>query len=992
MSSTIENFDSLARLLLEARLNTLWQGMLIAVLVWLLLRLVNRLSATTRHAVWLLTLLTIGALPLFAIIANRNDPAAHPATIVRHEQSKPAVRVAAPAFANQPGAERPSPVREAEGTDQFSLDNEASRLNIPANQEKVIRESNPQPQGQEPNPAPRRFDDGARRSTVEEPSASPVATTPGTLDSPKVESQTFRRRMKSFVANSFSGPAPLALSGLWIAICALMSWRVARSYRAVFRLRSGLEPAPSEHNARVGRLASLFGIKRPAPVFTSEQVVMPMTIGSLKPLIILPPRLADSLSQSEFESVVAHELAHIKRWDYLTNMLQRFVQSYLFFHPAVWFICKQLLIERELACDDWAVKTCEPRRYASCLTKLVEALNESKTSMAVRVAATSIGGIGGIVFGKHVISRRVEMILNRDRNATTAVSKPALLYAIGLVVMFVAVCSLISPVIAVPLGQNPAKQSKKMNKAGAPAKSQELPPLPPVPPLPPEVAVVDEPSDIFDIPDIPDVPNSPEPPHESPESPVPPAAPLAPGADQAPLPGGPIGGVRGGVSGGIPGGVSGGIPGEYIVRPDPPVSPSQGPRASTVAPLAPEPPAPAAPWESLARGPRGAMAQDDKNRQPAIPESELLNLLVDVVKRDSDPNVREEAMQGICRMRSDSSINALIQLYDGTSDAKIKSEIIPYLLRREGRDSKVDNSKAIAKLTTIAKSEQNEELRNKAVRYLGAVKGDEGADVLIKIYDGLQDQKMKRYIIRSLAQNRSRKAVDKLIQIAKNDSDPVVRQSAIRSLYNVDNQRYLELIDKDRARIGMIDGQFFTPEPKIMAVPIPRVFKYNGEPFEFDSKEWKKKWEEWGNEWRKNWEEQSENLRETIEKMRLDGLEKLKIEDIQNGLRIELPRIEIQLKDLEDKVRLGVGINNVSLAESQLRSQLVVVESQLAAMRGQYSDTNPKMVEMRNLKNALQKQLNSVRSMRAATPRPAPTPNRSVTPNTAPVVITTSSL
>ncbi len=78
MSSLIENFDSLARLLLEALLNTLWQGMLIAVLVWLLLRLVNRVSATTRHAVWLVTLLTIGALPLLAVVANRNDPATNP--------------------------------------------------------------------------------------------------------------------------------------------------------------------------------------------------------------------------------------------------------------------------------------------------------------------------------------------------------------------------------------------------------------------------------------------------------------------------------------------------------------------------------------------------------------------------------------------------------------------------------------------------------------------------------------------------------------------------------------------------------------------------------------------------------------------------------------------------------------------------------------------------------------------------------------------------
>src|SRR5262249_1554523 len=130
----------------------------------------------------------------------------------------------------------------------------------------------------------------------------------------------------------------------------------------------------------------------------------------------------------------------------------------------------------------------------------------------------------------------------------------------------------------------------------------------------------------------------------------------------------------------------------------------------------------------------------------------------------------------------------------------------------------VDNSKAIAKLTSIAKSEQNEELRNRAITYLGSVRGDEGANNLIQIYDSLQDQKMKQYVIRSLAQNRGRKAVDKIIQIAKNDSDPVVRQYAIRSLYNVDNQRYLELTGKDR-RIGMIDGQFFTPMPNPMPSP-----------------------------------------------------------------------------------------------------------------------------------------------------------------------------
>ena len=936
MSSMIENFDSLARLLLEALLNTLWQGMLIAALVWMLLRLTKRASATTRHAVWLVTLLTIGALPPIAMVAavagNRNVPEASPASPVKQETVRPATQTA-------------TPIAAPEGNhlaDPFSLDSHVTRFNSPAiqGQPKTGAGFSPTPSFSEPQ------SDSAPRQAAPEESTSAVLSARAVA--PKIERESLLRRAQSWVASAFSGVAPPLLVILWLAVCALMAWRIARSYRAVSHLRGKLGFAPSEHRERVARLADLFGIKRQVRVGASQQISMPMTVGSLKPLIILPPDFAANLSQHEFESVIAHELAHIKRWDYLTNMLQRVVQAYLFFHPAVWFISKQLMIERELACDDWAVKTCEPRRYASCLTKLVEALNQSPPHTAVRIAAT---GIGGIIFGKHVISRRVEMILNRDRNATTAVSKPALLYAIGLVVMFVAVCSLISPVIAVPLGQKPVKQGKKDGKAGAATiKSQEFPPLPPLP-LPPDNM------DVVEPPDIPDIP-------EPPDAPLPPVADaLSPDAGLAPLPDvSIISGIPGGVIGGVPGGVPGGVRSGVLAPAAPvaliaPLAPiARIASATPVAPLAPE-----APLAATARG------QDDKSKQLAIPESELLNLLVDIVKRDSDPNVRNEALQGIYRLRTDAAINALIQLYDGTSDAKVKGEIIAYLLRRESGSSKVDNSKAIAKLTAIAKSEPNEELRNRAIRYLGNVKGDEGADTLIQIYDSLQDQKMKQYVIRSLAYNRSRKAVDKLIQIAKNDSDPVVRQYAIRSLYGVDNQRYLELLDKDRPRIGMLDREFFTPMPRPMPSPRPRVFEFNGKPFEFDAR----KWEEWQRDWQKNWEEQSEKLRQTIDKIRIEGFEKLNLDDLQYKLRIEMPKIEIHLKDLEDKIRLGHGFERIGLVESQLRSQLAVVEGQLASMRSKYADTHPKTAEMRNLRNALERQLNSVRSMRTTTPRPA---------------------
>jgi hypothetical protein len=499
--------------------------------------------------------------------------------------------------------------------------------------------------------------------------------------------------------------------------------------------------------------------------------------------------------------------------------------------------------------------------------------------------------------------------------------------------MFVAVCSLISPVIAVPLGQTPAKRAKKDSKAVAPAKSQETSPIPPVPSLPSDVVDVAEPLGIPDVPDIPEPSDTPEP-----------ELVQAPGA---PAPEAPV---------------------AVAIQPAIPGSPAQSAPALTIAPVAPEPP-PA--WGSLTQTARVALAQDDKRAEPVIPETELINLLVDVVKRDADPNVRNEALQGLCRVRTDAGINALIQLYDGSGDVKVKGEIIRYLLRRESRDSKVDNSKAIAKLTAIAKSEQNEELRNRAIAYLGNVKGDDGANILIQIYDTLQDQKMKQYVIRSLAQNRGRKAVDKLVQIAKNDTDPVVRQYAIRSLYNVDNQRYLEL-DRTRVGVGMIDGKFFTPMPNPSPSVKPFVFKYNAEPFEFDAK----KWEEWQKDWQKNWEERNEKMREMIEKMQLDG--KIKIDDLQNKLRIEMPKIEIQFKDLEDKIRLGYGFDNIGVVEDQLRSQL----TQLYSMRAKNSDINPKILDLRD---ALEKQLNRVRELRDAATRNKAIRGKRVTSSPTPV-------
>jgi beta-lactamase regulating signal transducer with metallopeptidase domain len=878
----LENLDPLAQLLLQAFFRSLWLGMMIAALAWLLLRVFKRASATTRHAVWLASLLIIAALPFIAIATRRDAQLQNPiaqtnrntgryAATPQTTNSLPPVSLSINELIARRAAlppVKPAPSQFVTDTDRASQVDAASRVVTLAESAKV----------------------------------APVASAIPASSAPVIKKSLWQRASDWLAESRW----PLALLSVWLIGCALMIARVAHSYFALFRLRQTLTPATEEQQGRVQYLADLFGIRRGVKLFTAVRVTMPMTAGSIRPIIVVPPDLAATLSENEFDSVVAHELAHIKRWDYLTNLLQRLAQAFLFFHPAVWFIGRQLMIERELACDDWAVKMCEPRRYASCLTRLVEILSDSRPLAAA----------AGILFGKHVISRRVEMILNRDRNATTAVSKPAVAYAIGLAAMLVAVCSLMSPVIAIPLGQQ-AKKQKKEVKATTPSPSTSH--LTPLPPLPPEA--LPEIADIADFaPDAPIAPLPPEPELLALEDaslfiqdpPVPPVAPAAPSpvAAQPAPPARPIESLTGAIA------------------------------AAPVAPLA---------WGGADNLSIAGWVQDDKSKAPVIPEAEMLSLLTDIVKRDSDPNVRNEALQGIYRLRSDAAINTLIQLYDSVTDPKTKGEIIAYMLRRTG-----DNSKAIAKLTQIAKTETNEELRNRAIRYLGNVKGDDGANNLIGIYDSLQDAKMKQYVIRSLAANKSGKAVEKLKQIAKNDADPQIRSAAIRSLYSIDGRLYVDTIPPG-ARIGLLDGDGF----KFVT---PRAFDFDGKELEFDVK----RWAEEQREWQQNWRQNQEKYRELMEKFQFDGLDKLKL---------EMPKIELRLKELQEKLNDGQDVNLTVPLRNQLRGQIAQLNAQLTSLRSTNAASHPTILETRSLLNSLERKLNRVESTRATTPRAKAAPS-----------------
>ena len=749
-----EMFDILSRPLLQALINGLWQGMAVFGLVWLALRMSGRLSATTRHAVWLMSLLLIGFLPLLDLTAGERRVVVEPATSGNVETISGGDEAVRSGGFSSKLSERIAERRSISnrGRSRGKADSYLSQeLSQPARRVTMA--------------------ESARAIPRDSLSGAPAITVSDTERAGDVRG--------AWVIEGLGGRIPALFILLWLTVSLLMSMRIARSYLAIHRLRRSFVRASKGDSNRVADLAEAMGIGRRVNLFFSDEVPMPMTIGTLWPLIVLPKELAESLSHAEFDSIMAHELAHIKRFDYLTNLLQRLVQAGLFFHPAVWLIGRYLSIERELACDDWAVKTCEPRRYASCLTKLVELLRESKPL----AAAT------GILFGKHVITWRVEMILNRNRNANTSVSKPALAYAVGLAAAVAFVFSSITPAIAVPVGRNGGEKLQAGVEANWTVKAMIMagltgqkpaPPAPPAPPAEPAKPVKEAPP---------------------PPSPAPPAPPALPDDPEASLTLAVIPGLDPS---------SDWMPEDDLVASIAPVVAAQAPLRffdssnpaaySGLSALVSTPQVAQASRAraeaELARTQRG-----DDRTPPAIPEAELLGVLTEIVKKDADPTVRHEALQGIYRMRSDAAINTMIQLYDETSDPKVKGEILGYLVRRNG-----DNSKAVSKLMSIARNEKDETLRNKAIRSLGYVKGDEGATNLIQIYDSLQDSKQKQTLIRYLSINKSRKAVDKLIQIAKSDTDPEVRQSAVRGLYGIDNRLYLEMRERVAPRIGRLEN------------------------------------------------------------------------------------------------------------------------------------------------------------------------------------------
>ncbi|WP_133478863.1 M56 family metallopeptidase [Cognatilysobacter segetis] len=169
-----------------------------------------------------------------------------------------------------------------------------------------------------------------------------------------------------------SSPVAPWLALAWLAGALLMLLRHAGGWRFVATLdRRPYERLPADWQRRVDVLRLAMGIGRDVAVRLSTDVVGPFTVRVLRPVVWLPLSMLMQLPREQAEALLAHELAHIARLDWLWNGLQCVIESLLFFHPAAWWLGRRIRAEREHACDDLAVAACgDAIALAEALTHL----------------------------------------------------------------------------------------------------------------------------------------------------------------------------------------------------------------------------------------------------------------------------------------------------------------------------------------------------------------------------------------------------------------------------------------------------------------------------------------------------------------------------------------------------------------------------------------------------------------------------------------------
>ena len=233
------------------------------------------------------------------------------------------------------------------------------------------------------------------------------------------------------------------LALLWLACVVALASRVFGGWLLVLRLRGSAAPVAANLEELLARVARRVRVARVVRLCRSAFVEVPTVVGHLRPIILIPASVITGLTPQQLEAVLAHELAHVRRYDYLVNLLQTAAETLMFYHPAVWWLSRRVREEREHACDDAAVEGLagDVLLYARALAAL-----EHLRARQARTASLALAADGGSLMQR---IQRLVMLNQRNSNANTRRRSP--LVAAALLAVLV-LCALTCARALMPVG------------------------------------------------------------------------------------------------------------------------------------------------------------------------------------------------------------------------------------------------------------------------------------------------------------------------------------------------------------------------------------------------------------------------------------------------------------------------------------------------------------------------------------------------------------
>jgi beta-lactamase regulating signal transducer with metallopeptidase domain len=383
-------FEHVAQRMAGALITGLYQGIVLAALLWLGIRFFRGMNAATRHMVALVGLLAVALLPVLHFMG---------ADTLSGAQVQPAGTL--PDVSNHRF--------RGDGNDQEVVSTVYAGLAEP-------HQVAPLDPGLSEALARIEVDSAMDLAGGGAPASAPPTAISGAGDG-RASAPTARSTPDALHIRNWRAEVPgmaciMGLAALAVVAAVRLS-RLAVQSVALARLKRNGTPASGGVAELFDEVRSGAPIDRPVRLLAADRVSTPMAVGYWKPAIILPAGLISEADGPGLESVLRHELAHIQRRDDWVNLLQQCVAAVLFFHPAVWWLSRRLTLDREIACDDHALEGVRSRQeYALFLTEFAGRSRGHRWIAAP--AAWS---------RKSQLKERINMILDMKRNTSPRLAR-----------------------------------------------------------------------------------------------------------------------------------------------------------------------------------------------------------------------------------------------------------------------------------------------------------------------------------------------------------------------------------------------------------------------------------------------------------------------------------------------------------------------------------------------------------------------------------------